>query len=133
MIIKIMLAVVNALMIAVSFKEMIYYNNKGDIETGILLAVLFMSISISITVYYCYMIQNKKERDLQEQLKRQAEQLKKAEAKTIKTSEPKQDPTDLDFYDKLQMLQDVHSNMTASGLSEADRWSAFNDMYDKLN
>lgn len=133
MVIKIMLVVVNALMIAVSFKEMLYYNNKGDIETGILLAVLFMSISISITVYYCYMIQNRKERDLQEQLKRQAEQLKKAEAKSLKTSEPKPDPTDLDFYDKLQMLQDVHSNMTASGLSEADRWSAFNDMYDKLN
>lgn len=133
MIIKIMLAAVNALMIAVSFKEMIYYNNKGDIESGILLAVLLMSVSISVTVYYYYMIQKKKERDLQEKLNKQSELLKKAEAKSTKTSEPKQDPSDLDFYDKLQMLQDVHSNMTASGLSEADRWSAFNDMYDKLN
>lgn len=132
MFVKIMLAVVNALMIAVSFKEMIYYNNKGDIESGILLAVLLMSVSISVTVYYYYMIQKKRERELSEQLKRQGEQLKKAESKSIKTSEPKPDSTDLDFYDKLQMLQDVHSNMTASGLSEADRWSAFNDMYDKL-
>ena len=133
MFIKILLVVANSLMIAVSFKEMIYYNDKGDIESGILLAVLLMSVSISVTVYYYYMIQKKKERELSEQLRRQAEQLKKSEAKTIKTSEPKPDPTDLDFYDKLQLLQDVHNNMTASGLSEADRWNAFNDMYDKLN
>lgn len=133
MLIKIMLAVVNALMTAVSFKMMMYYNAKNDLESGILLAVLLMSVSISVTVYYYYMIQKKKERDLQEKLNKQSELLKKAEAKSIKTSEPKPEPTDMDFYDKLQMLQDVHSNMTASGLSEADRWSAFNDMYDKLN